>query len=91
VLQKATPFSITQGDAFESCFFAGLFARRGDYAEEENVLAVAADSLSGEKRYHRFRKELLDLRAVAAANAQLNNGNISTAQQLLSQITEPEQ
>lgn len=82
---------IAARDAFESCFLAGLFAQRGDYSEEENVLTDAADSLSGEKRYHSLRKKLLDLRAVAAANAQLENGNISTAQQLLLQITGPKQ
>ncbi len=77
--------------AWESYLFSSLFAKYGDYVEEETILKAAADSLDGEKRDEKFQRKLRNLQAVAAANACLQDQNLLVARQLLSQVVRLEQ
>jgi hypothetical protein len=81
---------VAERDSWESCFFASLFAQHSDHDLEGAILNIAANSLMGEKRYQEFRKKLKELQLIAAINVELVNGNLSSAQQLLSEITELE-
>jgi hypothetical protein len=77
-------------DAWESCYFANLFAKHDDYLSEKEVLEIAANSLDVEKRYSGFRNELENIKIIAESNICLQNGNLQTSNLLLSQIQDSE-
>ena len=71
---------LAKRDAWESCYFASLFAQYRDFRNEHLVLAAAADALPEEKRYESFCKSLRQLAIVAAGNASLQLGDIEAAE-----------
>lgn len=66
-------------DAWESCYFASLFAHFRSFRYEQSVLETAANALPEEPRYESFREKLQKLAMVAAGNAALQAGEIETA------------
>ncbi|MDJ0797653.1 MAG: hypothetical protein QNJ51_12695 [Calothrix sp. MO_167.B12] len=77
-------------DAWKVCYFASLFARYGDYIAEKEVFDIAVESLNGEKRYEKLQKKLRIFGEIAAANINLQNGEIAVADEIMSKIREIE-
>ncbi len=77
-------------DAWEVSYFASLFARYGDYIPEKEVFDIAVESLNGEKCYEKLQKTLRVFGEIAAANINLQNGEIAVADEVMSKIREIE-
>lgn len=77
-------------DALEVSYFASLFARYSDYIAEKEVLDIAVESLNGEKHYEKLQKTLRVFGEIAAANINLQNGEIAAADKVMSKIREIE-
>lgn len=75
-------------DAWESCHFASLFGQFGDYAAEQEILEIASNSISGEKRYEQVKERLDLLNTVATTNTHLQNGDFELATEAISEIKE---
>lgn len=69
---------IAKRDAWESCYFASLFAHYYTFSYEHNVLEIAAQSLPVEPRFETFRANLRRLALAAADNAALQESDVET-------------
>ena len=79
---------LAEKDSWESCYFTSLFAQFGDYVLEREILEIALNSISGEKRYEQLKERLDTLNIVATANIHLQNGNYELVTEAISEIKE---
>ncbi len=84
---KEAALELAKNDAWESCLFSSLFSHYNDFDDEREIVELAANSLSGEKRFEKLQHELRTIQLIADSNAEKIRGNLSRVSKIVSQVT----